>query len=331
MSPDAFFAIRASRALPPARVVDGEGRGRVYAAALEQFDQLMAGARAVGTTARPLLLFYALSQAGRAIAAARADVRWQLQSHGLSAPKLSDIDLLEVEIKPAAGRSRDSADAPIDSFHGLAGATGSPVFDRPIALGELWASLPEVQDLPPQWIAPWPRALPVIQLDDLFQPFVMWDRVNVAIVNVPWPSPESLEEQLAHYPTTANLVINRPQADLPEMYVPTTIGSGLKCHWPALEQNVAGHDATIEAYTSRGLMDRQSRWLRPSVGDQPASPLMTWWALLFGLSMLARYEPAGWREALDYDLSELAAPLGELLDVALQIVPELVLDALELR
>jgi hypothetical protein len=55
---------------------------------------------------------------------------------------------------------------------------------------------------------------------------------------------------------------------------------------------------------------------------------MTWWTLLFGLSMLARYEPAGWMQALDYESSELAAPLAKLLDIGLSRVPELTLGAL---
>jgi len=58
------------------------------------------------------------------------------------------------------------------------------------------------------------------------------------------------------------------------------------------------------------------------------SSLMAWWALLFGLSMVARYEPAGWVSALRYDESELAAPLERLLEIGLDRVPELVLEAL---
>jgi hypothetical protein len=333
MGRDAFFAIRASRALPPGGALQGEGRSRVYSAALEQFDQLMTGARAVGTATRPLLLFYALSQAGRAITAAHAVDRWRLQGHGLSAPMLANPELLKIEIKanPSPGGAKHHADAPIDSFRGVAHATGSPTFERPVAIGELWSSLPEVHDLPPQTLGQWPRALPVLQLDDLNQKFVMWDRVSVAIANVPWPSPETLEQQLAHYPAAGDLVVDRLQPGLPEMYVPTTVGDALKCHWPSDEPDVAGHAKTIGARTSTGLFDRDGRWLRPAVGGQAASPLVTWWALLFGLSMIARYEPAGWRWALDYDLSELAAPLDELLEFALDAIPELVLRALRLE
>jgi len=71
-----------------------------------------------------------------------------------------------------------------------------------------------------------------------------------------------------------------------------------------------------------------TRWIRPAVGSVALSSLLTWWALLFGLSMLARYEPAGWAAALAVESSELAVPLEELLDIALDRVPELIFDAL---
>jgi hypothetical protein len=48
--------------------------------------------------------------------------------------------------------------------------------------------------------------------------------------------------------------------------------------------------------------------------------------LLHGLSLLARYEPAAWRAALDPDTSPIADPLTELLDQALEIVPGLLYD-----
>jgi hypothetical protein len=64
------------------------------------------------------------------------------------------------------------------------------------------------------------------------------------------------------------------------------------------------------------------------VGGAALSGLMTWRALLFGLSMLARYEPAGWAAALNYDRSGLAAPLERLLELGTERVPEVVLGAL---
>ena len=55
--------------------------------------------------------------------------------------------------------------------------------------------------------------------------------------------------------------------------------------------------------------------------------MLIWWALLFGLSLLARYEPVAWQTALDLDQSRIADPLTKLLDDALEIVPDLLYAA----
>jgi hypothetical protein len=94
--------------------------------------------------------------------------------------------------------------------------------------------------------------------------------------------------------------------------------------WQADAANINGHISTLNGIAPGGT-GFQARWLRPAVGGIALSSLLTWWALLFGLSMLARYEPAGWMKELDYDSSDLAAPLGELLEIGLHRVPELLL------
>jgi len=75
---------------------------------------------------------------------------------------------------------------------------------------------------------------------------------------------------------------------------------------------------------------RREHWLVPVVGeaDDELPPLLLWWVLLFGLSVLARYEPAAWRAALDPDTSPLAVPLEELLDEAMVATPALLSEAL---
>jgi hypothetical protein len=72
--------------------------------------------------------------------------------------------------------------------------------------------------------------------------------------------------------------------------------------------------------------------VRPRIGlgsQLPPSQLVTLWALLFGLSSLARYHPALWVQALDPDSSELAVPLEDGLDVALERAPALLYDAIK--
>ena len=77
------------------------------------------------------------------------------------------------------------------------------------------------------------------------------------------------------------------------------------------------------------MLDTGQRWLRPLLGGGAAlSDLMTWWALLHALSMVARYKPAAWARTLAYDSSYLAAPLLELQRIGGELIPQLVLESL---
>lgn len=81
--PQVWSRLRATRAAPRGLATATPLRRRTYAAAMEQFEDLLRAAEQVGPAARPLPLFYALSQAGRAVTAAHADEPWQLRGHGL--------------------------------------------------------------------------------------------------------------------------------------------------------------------------------------------------------------------------------------------------------
>lgn len=86
--------LRQLRSAPPGLAVDG-ARRETFSAALEQAEQLLTAAGHVGVQSRPLLVFYGLSQGGRAIAAAStrtAGTDWQLRGHGIKARSL-DGDL----------------------------------------------------------------------------------------------------------------------------------------------------------------------------------------------------------------------------------------------
>jgi hypothetical protein len=62
--------LRGTRWAPPGSAGADPSRRAVYVAALQQAEQLFHAAREAGFASSPLLLFYGLSQAGRAIAAA---------------------------------------------------------------------------------------------------------------------------------------------------------------------------------------------------------------------------------------------------------------------
>src|SRR5262249_1907144 len=79
-----MIRFRATRATPPGLITTEPGRRAMFSAALQQSQALFEAARAVGPLARPIPLFYALSQAGRAIAAAWLTQDWQIGEHGLT-------------------------------------------------------------------------------------------------------------------------------------------------------------------------------------------------------------------------------------------------------
>jgi hypothetical protein len=56
---------------------------------------------------------------------------------------------------------------------------------------------------------------------------------------------------------------------------------------------------------------------------------MSWRLLLYSFSMLARYQPRKWSDALDVDKSPSAAAREYALDIALEVIPHLVLEGLD--
>jgi hypothetical protein len=79
--------------------IDPERRA-VYSAASEQFKQLLSASATVGFAARPLTLFYALSQGVRAIAAAAVSApNWQPQAHGVAQRKSQSVVSASIEVK----------------------------------------------------------------------------------------------------------------------------------------------------------------------------------------------------------------------------------------
>ena len=56
-------------------------------------------------------------------------------------------------------------------------------------------------------------------------------------------------------------------------------------------------------------------------------PLMAWWAVLFTLSMLARYQPAEWAAHVNVDASRHAVPVERLLTRD-QHIPALIAEAI---
>jgi hypothetical protein len=314
--------LRSTRADPPPAAKRSADRRRTYVFALEQAEQLFTAATATGPASQPLLLFYGLSQAGRAIAAADTgitDNSWNLSGHGIRA-KGMDRPLHEVQaIADANG-----------SFVRLAELLGTPI-DRgtELTLGELWNTLPDV------------RAWPIATPPHGRTPLLVTPRWNgdthplaSALVSgiprevVAAGDADSLHRFMAGYPAAEGFSYVRlgygPDA-APAFSTVDPDGSGeINMNWEV----PAGEDQDFLTRRATGYCGAQ--YFLPGIGTDRVvlHPLMNWWAMLFLLSMLARYTPAQWQKHIAVDSSTVAVPLEQALNSALETVPALVMQAI---
>lgn len=330
-STDAVWrALRELRASPPGRATTSARKG-TFKAALEQAQQLFNAAAGVGPAARPLLLFYGLSQAGRAIAACAPvpNDKFQLHSHGI-ANGGEHGDLADVTVQ-------DKSDG---AFTQLAGMLDSRTLAQPVRLAELWATIPELE----YW--------PLVSVD---RPLVhvSWNhnliqgtppRVHALVSELPQAlicSSEPAErehavrEWLTAYPTLDGFDFSDPGVlgghGGPAAWSDQRGTIGCRLAWDL------GHCATVaecenEITPWRGRsLDDVTRTVHSRLGsdDRQLHPLLRWWAVLYTLSMQARYVPHRWTAHVDVNGSPSAVPLEHLLDVALDAVPELVLATIE--
>ena len=119
----------------------------MFTSALEQSEQFLQAASNAGYATRPVQLFYALSQAGRAICAVQCSSAWQISGHGASPGNVEPIARTTVEVHASGA-------LPL-----VAQATQSATWQGKVTLGELWASLPELR-----YFVLDPSATPVLEL-----------------------------------------------------------------------------------------------------------------------------------------------------------------------
>jgi hypothetical protein len=313
---DTLRLLRLFRSDPPPLVETDPERRAVYSAASEQFEQLLSASATVGFAARPLTLFYALSQGVRGFAAAAVSAPdWQPRAHGATQRNGASVVSASIEVKKNG------------SLGLLSTALNAPRFTGSIRLAAVWSAVPELATLPIDSAVP--RALDV-QLSELESGPAAAARVWVS--NLPdhlrGAPVEDLTRELERYPTP--LGYGRP-ALLYE--TPFWRSDVLAVDWPAVPvpERGAGYVDIYKTFEAIALRRSDgSCWLVPSIDDHGhvPHPLQAWWLVLFSLSMFARYQPAEWREALDVDRSQVAVPLEHALDVALTALPELIFQTL---
>jgi hypothetical protein len=303
---------------------DAVERRAVFAAALEQAEQLLTAAQSVGHASRPLLLFYGLSQAGRAIAAARLADNWKPKSHGITGDKDKPVPLAERECWATNSGS-------FVLMARTVGQSAKALGTFPVAAA--WAAIPDVSgwlftdkyrqpltlsEMPAQGGMRFGRTPPVIVAGGLPETLLtLTDEHRREWVNIglsSYPSAQGLR-LLGSDDLATPVRIWRNETYTASVYLEAMPGTQDK------------PDAVIRRH---GGQYGDSFYLFPALGEAsiPMHPLLSWWAVLWTLSMMARYEPADWLTTLKIDEPGVASSVEVLLDVALAAVPQLVLEVL---
>jgi hypothetical protein len=138
---EAWRMIRSLRHKPPKHAEKGD-RKLMFSAAIEQSEQFFKLSDAAGYEIKPILLYYGLNQAARAIAASMAEggQKWELEGHGITSRPLNTAlgELLVVN----AGRQKPGA------FEVLAAILNSPSLPRRVSVRDVWMSLPDAATFP---------------------------------------------------------------------------------------------------------------------------------------------------------------------------------------
>jgi hypothetical protein len=323
--------IRALRHHPPGRADRGDRR-RVFGSALEQAEQLFTTAETAGYASRPILLFYGLSQAGRAIAAASTaadNASYRLTGHGIESPNLSQRPDLHRLLLADKGKG---------SFTQLATLLESSSLPQPTTFGQIWAVIPDLLGEPID--ASGSEYKTVLTVDDAEGAKYGWahsgqvaDRTIGWIIGLPRrfgklprPDEEELSSYLNFYPTLREPM--NPGADNASSIFADSEAALIQRTWATREWGLT--ERLVEKVTQPYRADHD-RWVFPALdrGSQPLHPLLAWWALLYALSMLARYEPASWTADLNVDTSPVGVALEAALGHALDTCPALILRAIE--
>lgn len=307
--------LRGLRADPPGAAAARGARRRTFQSALEQAQQFMAAAEAVGYATRPVQLFYALSQGSRAILAASPkisnqvekftdsgcdSVGWRQVSHGIETCGTNVSKVTDLQLQPSASGLTPAV------AHAIAVAI--PAAGQSIGMGSIWLTMPEA------FAVPLPSALgnPALLLSGGDSaPRTSNGYHGIELCYVPTrihdrsiEEPSSLREFLDSYPTLKDWDFGSPAGPLP----PQWSGGGRSTYTLSISRPYPEESAPDFHKSGRELAGIEYRssadwWAFPSVSPngEALHPLLGWWMTLFGLSMLARYEPEAWAAMVEID------------------------------
>ncbi|OXZ04310.1 YaaC family protein [Streptomyces sp. 2R] len=334
---EAWEQLRASRWSPPGRA-DSGSRRKTYAAALEQAEQTFQVAATVGTATRPMQVFYGLSQAGRAIAAAAVILKgeeWNLTSHGIKATGFH-LPFPDIEIRTDPPGTQGS-------FVKVSEALDSPVWEKePLRLEDVWDLLPPNLRYP---LTTRDRLTPLyadeggIGMHEHSLLSIPVCHIPARVVNA--STREALTDFLTSYPAVAQHesyvttgALSLGSEAPPDYGIYNRDRGELTINWQmppgtGLDGMATGDErlAHLRAMTRSYRGDRYFLPILPPM-KQELHPLMAWWAVLYTLSMLSRYQPAKWGLLINVDGSQHAVPIERLLERAINHLPILIADAI---
>lgn len=292
---------------------------------------------------RALNLFYGLSQAGRAIAAASSALTgdgWRLSGHGIKIGNRQVRDIRRVAVHTDTSRDKQRAEQPgskpeSSSFRVLSGVLGS-VQPETVTLETLWPLMYETTLHAPIGTTmyepivvttgqTWLSSLPLFAGSTPSHAEAADLALPKTIGSMPLAGRPPLAEFLARYPSLAGWLTDTPSGAPQDWAGP---GMQFTLRWPAPDDPSAGHILHDRLVAYRGKMMAYPT-LTDDVDALPVHPLMSWWMVLFAMSMLTRYQPDQWTQMIDVNRSEHATAVEFVLETALASVPDLVDEAID--
>lgn len=296
---------------------------------MEQAEQFFRASDTVGKEIRPILLYYGLNQALRALAAACIPWRetWTFNSHGLSCRNIDQIKDLEHVTIEESGQGAFQMLTRIDNYRDSVTEERAYGLPGKVLLGDVWASLPEgslalLQNSNDRW-----SAITVEQSDTSGQnsgPRAFVTSLPASTDGMRFKDLDPLIYE--RYPAIKNaqlrLVGFRDDDDVVEAppwdVRPSVLLTPEK---PVYKDDVvhALFKGKAEGYEkSQDGRNRPRNWLIPCLAGNktPFGSLATWWTVLHALSVVARYAPSKWTAMLDINNSADASNIEYVLSDA---------------
>lgn len=285
---------------------------------MKQAQQFFTTSESAGYEIKPILLYYGLNQAVRALAAMGIKQKqgWEFSSHGLTCKNIDqNPGLAGLEV----------VDSGQGAFQALGDLVGSPTLPERVEFGDIWCSLPQGTHVPlvgseDRWSAVHLHVTDAQSTDDT----VAW---SGRLSNLPkclgGVSKKEVELLLReHYAVVGRLGFGLSNPDsvhgtswdgISRRPIVKIIRADNRLPQRSFERALGVHAAL--GYETGG---REGFWYIPCLrgNEQALHTLMTWFAVLHTLSLLARYKPASWTTMLDIDKSPDAPGIEYVLDEA---------------